>query len=172
MHLQESEHYEHDLDVVIDMLLDDDYQRRKIIDLRGGRNYQVLSHKKEHDFFHMKVQYDEYVQLPPNFPARYKKYVNISNTYITTVEWQLDDSETKIGNVIIEIPGLPLTVYGHLELKNCSGGCERVVEIEIDYKLPIIGRYISRFFSGFIQQSLTEEYEYNCLLLAQHKSIH
>ena len=165
MHLQESERYQHDLNVVIDMMLDDDYNREKITDLRGGRNYQVISRKKDQEFFHIKVKYDECLPFPANFPPSYKKYIKASNTYISTVEWELQDSEIKIGHVTIEIPGLPLTIYGHLELRNCQGGCERSVELKIEYSMPFIGKYISRWFTDIIQQSLLEEYEFNRLFL-------
>lgn len=168
MHLQENEYYQYDLNTVIDMLLDDDYHRQKATKIRGGRNYQVLSHKKNPDFYHIKIQYDEYVQLPDNFPKRYKKYVKASNTYITTVEWQLKDKHVKTGNVTIEIPGMPVTVYGVLNLKNCEGGCERQIEINFRYKLPIIGKFISNFFSGLISQSLLAEYEFNRVFLEKN----
>ena len=165
MHLLENEHYEQDVNVVIDMLLDKNYNKRKILDLHGGRNYQVLSHQKDQHFFHMKIQYDEVVRLPDSFPEKYKKYVKASNTYITTVEWHLQDNVKKVGSITMEISGMPLVIHAYLQLKNCSGGCERRVEIEIQYKLPFVGKYISQIFSEFIQQSLTEEYEFNRLFL-------
>jgi hypothetical protein len=168
MHLNLLEIYSADIEVVFEMFLNENYHRRKIVEGRGGRNFQILDYHACEKSVRIKMEYEADVDLPESFPAKYKKYVKKANVFTNTVEWLLESKEEiRQGVMTIQVHGMPLEVNGKYLLRPCDGGCERQVSVDIDYKLPVVGKIISKVFASSIKKTLEAEYEFNKKMLAE-----
>ena len=168
MHLNLLEIYSADLEIVFEMFLDENYHRSKIVEGRGGRSFHILDYRADEKSVRVTMEYEADVNLPESFPARYKKYVKKANTFTNTVEWFLDaKKETRKGVMTIQVHDMPLEVNGKYLLRPCDGGCERQVSVDIDYKLPFVGKIVSKVFASSIKKTLEAEYEFNKKLLAE-----
>ena len=166
MNLELLEEYSTDISTVIAMFLDEDYHRRKIVEGRGGRNFELIEHSESEDLVSFKMTYEADVELPESFPRKYRKYVKSENSFTSVVRWSLNDSDaTAQGAMSLSIEGMPLEVKGTYFLVTTENGCQREISVNIKYKVPVIGKVISKIFSGNIKKMLEDEYEFNLQLL-------
>lgn len=168
MHLELHETYSTDKSTVLAMFLDEDYHRRKIVEGRGGRNFQLLEHSESEGVVSFVMTYEADVDLPESFPKKYRKYVKKENSFTSIVKWNLNSEGDAVqGAMSLSVDGMPLEVKGEYILIPTEIGCQRDISVDIKYKVPVVGRIISKVFSSSIKKTLEMEYEFNRLLLEE-----
>lgn len=167
MKLTHTEEYESSVQELLALFTTRDYHRRKAVEARGARNFSFLEWLEGDQGFKVRLQYDADVELPEAFPERYKKHTKKVNTYIYTMEWYPGNSGHREGSMQIQIADMPLEVNGAMKLAPCPMGCQRTVDIAIDYHVPLVGKVISRVFAGSVKRSLAVEYAFNREMLAR-----
>ncbi|NKF23792.1 DUF2505 domain-containing protein [Solimonas marina] len=130
---------------VIKMFGDRQYFERKYAEL-GFKNVQVLEHDKKGDQFTIRVRYTAKADVAlPDFA---KKFVPAEMTITQRDSW---DMAKKVGQLEVELAGLPLKVGAAMRLVDSGKGSTNTIAWEIKCSVPLVGGKLEKLLMSDIE---------------------
>ncbi|GAB4300220.1 MAG: hypothetical protein Kow0090_15650 [Myxococcota bacterium] len=137
-------HIENEFDIsadrLVELLLDDGFERG-LWDSIGFSDVEILELKKEEGRRYRKAKVTPQTELP----GFLKKVVGGASGYYEITDWDIKKRVNKWKTYLSEkMPGV--NIAGDFFVEDLGGGrCKRVVDGEVDVKLPLIGKKIEEF---------------------------
>lgn len=105
-------------------------------------------------------------ELPAEVPGVLAKFLQPWNTVHQSEQWRSSDKGGYDAELDIEIANVPVTITGTLDLEPITGGCVNHVRMEVDSRVPLVGRTLAEFVAKDCKRLIADEYEYICRQLA------
>ena len=153
MHLTMS----HDLDASIEkcwrMFVDPRSHIAKFTEM-GHREIEIVECEATDDRIHLVIERLVDADIPP-----FARRVFQPTSRVRSVDdWVRNDDGTCDGTFDLEFKGAPVESSGTTQL-SCDGSLTRyVIDVEVDVRVPVIGRRVSPIARGILEQQLTAEF--------------
>ncbi|WP_170169797.1 DUF2505 domain-containing protein [Nocardioides aurantiacus] len=138
-------------DEVFAMLADEAFRRRSAVAqgvltadvsiVRGGRSEEGIS-----------VRIDQ-LQPTRGVPDVARRFVSETVRLVQLEEW----SDAAGGTVVVELPGLPVTVTGKVGLEADGELTRQHVEADVEVRVPLVGARLAGFIGGLVAAGMDTE---------------
>lgn len=153
--VQASHEYEHPIDTVIGAFTDPDFYLEKFEGV-GARNVEVLSSSDEDGVFAIETQRE----VPLDVPGALKTFLGSWTTVLQNEEWIEGEDGQYLNEIEINSEGVPALITGTMTLTPTGEGCINEVVMEIDCRIPLVGRKLEKFVAESTEEQLDAEYEF------------
>jgi hypothetical protein len=152
--------YEHDTDVVMEMLMDRDYLEKKY-EAMGTGPVEFIECGQSNGHFRVAIQR----QLPgisaKDVPRVARRFVRDTYTLTLAVDWLLSDEEEKSGHMDMRVQDVPVKIRARLCLRPQEGGCAKGFQVNIESGIPLIGSKVESEAAKLVRRSLDKEYAFS-----------
>lgn len=161
MKIRRDHEYAHALEDVYALFVNEDEIEAKHAAL-GARNIRI----EECELFEDGADVRLVRELPAEVPGVLARFLQPWNTVEQTEQWRSTDNGGYDATLEIDIANVPVTITGTLELEPTMRGCVNHVRIDIDCRIPLIGRTLAEFVAKDSERLIANEYAYLCERLA------
>lgn len=154
MKVETEHHFEQDRETVYAMFCDPDYYVAKFEAL-GDRNVQILESTDDDEGFSIEIERE--VQL--DAPGMLKSVLGEWNALRQTEHWREEDGDY-VNELQIHSDLVPMTISGTMRLVEDGEGCINIIEMNLDSRVPLIGKALVKFAAENTAKSLDEEYDF------------
>ena len=127
-------------DRIVELLLDDEFEKG-LWDAIGFTKIEILELKKREGGRYRKAK----VTPPTDLPGFLKRVVGGASGYYEETDWDIATRVNK-WNTYLSEKMRSVNISGAFEVhENGEGKCKRVVDGEVNVKIPIIGKKIEQF---------------------------
>ncbi len=147
--------YAHSTDAVFDLFTDAEEIEAKQQAL-DARNIRIEECDRDEDGAVVRFVRE----LPADVPGILKKFLQPWNTVEQAEHWQVCDDDVYRADLTIDISGVPVTVTGTLELRPTDDGCVNHVRMEVDSRIPFVGKTLAEFVAKDCKRIVRDEYEH------------
>lgn len=120
----------------------------------GHREIEIVECDADDD--HIRLVIDRLVDL--DLPSFARKMFHPTNHVRSTDEWFRKDATTCAGTFVMETRGVPLEVSGATLLGSGDTRCDYSIDIDVEIRVPILGRRLAPFAKGIVEQQLAAEF--------------
>ena len=147
--------YDHPIDTVIRVFTDPEFYLEKFEGV-GAREVEVLATRDEDGVFTIETRRD----VPLQVPAALKTLLGSWTTVFQNEEWIEGDDGEFLNQIEINSEGVPALITGRMTLSPAEAGCVNQVVMEIDCRIPLVGRKLERFVAESTREQLEAEFEF------------
>ena len=147
--------YRHDVEAVYALFVDAEEIEAKHAAL-GARNISI----EECELYEDGADVRFVRELPAEVPSVLAKFIQPWNTVDQGEQWRASDKGGYDALLDIEIGGVPVSIKGTLELEPDEGGCVNHVRIDVDCRIPFVGKTLTEFVGKDCKRLVAEEYDY------------
>ena len=133
------------------MLADETFRQRSAV-ARGVLTADVSIVRSGVDGAGISVRIDQ-LQPTQGVPDVARRFVAPTVRIVQLEEW----SDDRGGTVVVEVPGLPVTVTGTVRLETEAGRTHQRLEAEVDVRVPLVGQRLAGFLGGLIAAGMDTE---------------
>lgn len=137
-------------DAVFEMLADPAF-RSKVCDAQNVVSHEVTIEPEGEGF----TMVNDQVQHTAGLPAIAKKFVGDTTRAIQRERWH----DRTGGSLVVETPGKPSEIRGTSRLAASANATKQTVELELKFKVPLIGDRLAGMLAEVIGAAITTEFE-------------
>ncbi|WP_162244538.1 DUF2505 domain-containing protein [Marmoricola sp. Leaf446] len=138
-------------DEVFAMLADEDFRRRSAV-AQGVLTADVSIVRNGPDEQGISVRIDQ-LQPTRGVPEVARRFVSETVRLVQLEEW----SDARGGTVVVELPGLPVTVTGRVVLSADGDLTRQRVEADVEVRVPLLGGRLAGFIGGLVAAGMDTE---------------
>ena len=157
MKIRRDHEYAHALQDVYALFVNEDEIEAKHAAL-GARNIRI----EECELFEDGADVRFIRELPAEVPGVLARFLKPWNTVEQTEQWRSTDKGGYDATLEIDIANVPVMITGTLDLEPMKRGCVNHVRIDIDCRIPLIGRTLAEFVAKDSERLIANEYAYLC----------
>lgn len=151
MQLSHTVTYAADVAEVFAMLADETFRQRSAV-ARGVLTADVSVVRTGPEDTGISVRIDQ-LQPTRGVPEVARRFVAETVRLVQLEEW----SDPSGGTVVVELPGLPVTVTGRVRLEADGDRTHQTVEAEVDVRVPLLGARLAGFVGGLVAAGMDTE---------------
>ena len=163
MQLTSTHTFDAPIDAVWAMFSDPESHLAKFASM-GHREIEVLEQEVDDDRLRIVVSRVVDVELP----GFARKVLSPSNTVVSDDRWERRDDGTCGGTFTVDTKGAPVKASGTTRLTPDGDRTDYEVTVEVDVKVPVIGRKIADWAKGDIAAQFDQEFAAGDAWLAEH----
>jgi hypothetical protein len=153
--VEASHEYDHPIETVIGAFTDPEFYLEKFEGV-GARDVEVLASSDEDGVFTIETRRE----VPLDVPGALKTFLGSWTTVLQNEEWVEGEDGQYLNEIEINSEGVPALITGTMTLIPTEGGCVNEVVMEIDCRIPLIGRKLESFVADSTAEQLDAEYEF------------
>lgn len=138
-------------DEVFAMLADEDFRRRSAV-AQGVLTADVSIVRNGPDEQGISVRIDQ-LQPTRGVPDVARRFVSETVRLVQLEEW----SDARGGTVVVELPGLPVTVTGTVTLSADGDLVRQRVAADVEVRVPLLGGRLAGFIGGLVAAGMDTE---------------
>ncbi len=153
--VEASHEYEHPIETVIGVFTDPEFYLDKFGGV-GARNVEVLASSDEDGVFTVETRRE----VPLDVPGALKTILGSWTTILQNEEWVEGEDGEYLNEIEINSEGVPALITGTMTLIPTDDGCINEVVMDIDCRIPLVGRKLEKFVAHSTAEQLDAEYEF------------
>lgn len=153
--VEASHEYEQPIETVIGVFTDPEFYLEKFEGV-GARNVEVLSSSDDEGVFTIETRRE----VPLDVPGALKTFLGAWTTVLQNEEWIEGEDGEYLNEIEINSEGVPALITGTMTLVSTEAGCVNEVVMEIDCRVPLVGRKLEKFVAESTEEQLDAEYEF------------
>lgn len=147
--------YDHPIDSVIRAFTDPEFYLQKFEGV-GAREVEVLAAADDDGVFTIETRRD----VPLQVPSALKTFIGSWTTVLQNEEWVEGEDGEFLNQIEINSEGVPALITGSMTLAPKEDGCVNRVVMEIDCRIPLVGRKLEQFVAASTTEQLEAEYDF------------
>jgi hypothetical protein len=120
----------------------------------GHRELQVVEVDRDAD--HLRIVIDRLVDV--DVPSFARRVFQPTNQVRSVDEWVRKDDQTCAGTFSLSTKGVPVDIAGTTSLVADGERTIYRIDVEVDVRVPVIGRRVAPIARGIVEQQLDDEF--------------
>lgn len=159
MNIQEQHFYDIPAQDLIEIFLDESYIHARC-DMPDIESYTIDHYGEKDGRLVISLTAEVIVKLPDQIPKVLKKLVRDRHTMTSTVEWELEGKDTRVGHYRFAMSGVPAEIQGTHSIKpHGTNGSVNQLDIQVKSAIPLLGKTLCKFIGSEVKTGLTDEYD-------------